>query len=312
MPTPPAIPLHRKILYSLILLGVTLGLVELGLTVAPHIWARTQWIPPPDGATTWLIFTGDSVTAGYGLADHNLAYPGVIQAELLANHRTSYGVYTAAQSSADVARVSTQIRDGLTVTPMDVHPVVLCMVGHNDLMAWAKGPLQGIEQQTARQGPQNLGSGPRLLRLLSWFGAALNEEVPHANVLAEWEEAFKTTLGKAQKRALAAKGDFIMLTYLVPGEPEGHSRQSLQIQATRRAQLDVNAAIRRTATALGAPLIDVGAASDSGPYDPNIFIDNIHLSVEGHRRVGILVRDQLAMTGVLPVSLFKARPASGG
>ena len=208
------------------------------------------------------------------------------------NATASVMAATAAQSSADVARVSTQIRDGLTVTPMEVHPVVLCMVGHNDLMAWAKGPIQGIEQQTARQGPQNLGSGPRLLRLLSWFGAAWNEEVPHANVLAEWEEAFKTTLGKAQTRVLAAKGHFIMLTYLVPGEPEGNSRQSLQIQATRRAQLD--------------------AASDSGPYDPNIFIDNIHLSVEGHRRVGILVRDQLAMTGVLPASLFKARPAFGG
>ena len=67
------------------MLALALALVEAGLTLLPYAWARLQWTPPPDGAQTWLIFAGDSVTAGFGLPDKALAYPGVIQGDLRAH-----------------------------------------------------------------------------------------------------------------------------------------------------------------------------------------------------------------------------------
>lgn len=297
------------------MLALALALVEAGLTLLPYAWARLQWTPPPDGAQTWLIFAGDSVTAGFGLPDKALAYPGVIQGDLRAHGETDYGVFSVARSASDVAAMGRQVQDALNVTPNAVHPVVLAMVGHNDLMSWSKGPLASVESGGERQGPQNSGSGPRLLRLLRWFGSAWHNDVPHANVLADWETDFGEALKRVQKRASLAGGELILLTYLVPGDPDEVAglapKVKVQLEATRRAQLDVNAAIRRAARALGTALIDVGAASGDAPYDPNLFLDNIHLTALGHRQVGELVRDQLALSGILPAELFKA-PLAGG
>lgn len=147
------------------------------------------------------------------------------------------------------AAVGRQVQDALNVTANAVHPVVLAMVGHNDLMAWSKGPLAGVESGGERQGPQNSGSGPRLLRLLRWFGSAWNNDVPHANVLADWESDLCEALKRVQKRARLAGGELILLTYLVPGDPDEVAglapKVKVQLEAPRRAQLDVNAAICR-------------------------------------------------------------------
>lgn len=289
------------------MLVFTLALVELGLGVVPYIWARMQWEPPPEGAQIWLIFVGDSVTAGYGLDDRNFAFPGVIRDDLVARGESTYGVYSLARDGSDCMAVSEQVDDALNNTPRDVKPIVLAMVGHNDLTHWAQRSNLAMKPTEVREGPQNSGGGLRLFRLFRWFESALREEVPVAEVLSGWERNFESTMGQLKRRVEAADGRFIMMTYLVPGPAEGADRRTtVIIDATRRVQFDVNDAIRRTARSQQVELVDVATADDPVKYDSAVFLDTIHLTLEGHRRVGRFVRDQLAMIGVLPASLFRA------
>lgn len=306
MSTPPPISWRRKLIYSSIMLAFTLTLVELGLGAVPYIWARMQWTPPPEGAQTWLVFVGDSVTAGFGLTDKAYAYPGVIRDDLVSRGATSYGVYSMARDGSDSAMVTTQVRDALNVTPNGVKPVVLAMVGHNDLTRWAQSSSVDMSSGE-RQGPQNSGGGLRLFRLFRWFESAVREDVPVSAALSAWETDFVDTLGKLKKRVEVAGGRFMLMTYLVPGPAEGMDRRTtLVLEATRRVQLDVNDAIRRAAKEIQVEVVDVATSDEPLRYDSDVFLDNIHLTLEGHRRVGRFVRNRLAITGVLPASMFRA------
>lgn len=294
------------------MLVCALFLTEGLLAIAPHVYLLGRRTSAPTAGSTWLIFAGDSVTAGYG-GPKNVAFPALIGAQLLGAGNTDYGVYNVALDAAGAPKVLWEVEDALDQVPAGVQPVVMVMVGHNDLTRWSGN--MGIDPGSATdEGPQGIGGGPRLLRLLRWFEIAARGETQHVRAGPEWEASFELALGRIQTRVARAGGRMYLETYAVPGIPDDTvSRfEAIGLLSTRRAQIDVNKTIRLAGEVLRLPLIDVERTADiPAAYESGLFIDNIHLSAEGHRRVMRSVRDALVMYGELPPALY-GTPAPQG
>lgn len=282
-----------------------LFLIEGLLRVAPHLYVLTRRVSPQPSGGTWLIFAGDSVTAGYG-GPQNVAFPALIGKQLEAAGNTDIGVYSVALDAAGAPKVLWEVENALDQMPSGVQPVVMVMVGHNDLTRWSRPT--GIDPRTPLDsGTQGIGQGPRLLRLVRWFEMAANGETQHVVVGPEWEAWFALAIGRIQTRVARAGGRMYLETYAVPGVPDEtvDRRDAVGLLGTRRAQIDVNKTIRLSAETLDLPLIDVELTADiPETYETDIFLDNIHLTAEGHRRVMRAVRDGLVMHGELPASLY--------
>lgn len=304
--------LPKKLLFSAITLGIALVLFEGALALLPRLYVAAQGVRrPTEVAQTWLIFTGDSVTAGFGVGRQN-AYPTLLGNDLKHLGLTGYGTFNVAMSGSGLEEVGAQVRDALAQTPMKVRPVVLAMVGHNDLMNWSNHHTP--QNPDTVQGPQGIGDGPRLLRLLRWFGTAASGAVPRSAMGPDWEQHMTSAIQKLGQQIGAAGGRLYLLTYANPGQPSAsdHSPNAQLIAATRRGQTEVNNTLRLAAAHAAVPLVDVErVAKLPETYDPTLFLDNIHLTIEGHQRLAQVVRQQLTLHGELPPDLLDPDLAAG-
>ena len=102
-----------------------------------------------------------------------------------------------------------------------------------------------------------------------------------------------------------AGGRLYLLTYLLPGDPEGllEGDEAKAVREGRLYQGQANQAIRMLSEELDIRLIDVerhaGAPDD---WDSAWFLDHIHPRPVGHQRIADTARRHLSAFGELPAS----------
>lgn len=303
---PQPLSLGRKLGYSLAVLVGLLVLVEVLLAVFPwqRLIARDHVVAA--GTNTVFLAVGDSVTYGDGVAAHQ-AYPAVLARELQERGLSEVDVVNLGQQGAGSAAAREQVERGLAALPEGAVPVVLWMVGHNDFLQYRwKRSSPGTGTQEG-EGAQASGRMPRTLRVLTWGMGAVGGEQPRTSLSVPQGEKYAYSLDLAVQQVQARGGRFVVMTYLVPGEPGADmpAEQARIFSAIRDMDLGINELKRETAAARGLSLIDLQARVEvPETFDGVWFMDPIHPTPRGHRAIADTVRQALVMDGLLAQRAF--------
>jgi lysophospholipase L1-like esterase len=295
----------KKIAFSALTFFLFLVLFEAALGLAPTLLGMTQrgdydWLE--EGATT-IICIGDSVTYGHGVSSEE-SYPARLEQLLKAGGGESIRVMNRGVTGWNQAGSPNFLRKETRLIGQ-VHkkggrPVVLYLGGHNDVMG------AGWEQWTAG------GSGnkersyrlPRFLRILNWglktasSGSAEKGDEDTAAMLRKNIVSFADA-------AEQSGGQLYLLTYMIPGKPEGLEPETAKRVATcREKQRAGNQMLRQLAAEKGLPMIDLeNTVPAPSVFDSQWFIDHIHPTPKGHREIAEAALKHLAAYGELPVSM---------
>lgn len=284
---------------------IFLVLLEGALTaVSPvALWLRQRDQAPVEGRV--IACLGDSVTMGYGLP-RDQSWPAALQRWMEARSLDGTVVNRAAGGSK-IGHVVSRDATWLTKLPAKSRPLTLLMVGHNDLLSWGGmgGGMGGGVGGNQRGMPPPPGAPtwePRIFRLFQWMRGVATEELPRDRISDEDVALFADQVRVLAKATRGRGGQLVLLTYVVPGQaPSGAEAQwSAVLEAKREHQLAINDLLRKVADAEQLPLLDLARGVPvSGTWDPAIFLDDIHLSPEGGRRVAEAVGGWLLVEGLL-------------
>ena len=305
IPRPP-IPRGRRVLYTAVVFGAFLLLLEgaLGLVSPVELWLRRDEITASNASGRLIVCLGDSVTFGFGLPREQ-AWPARLQGWLVDHRLTGAGkhglsVLNRAAGGSKVGNVVDRDVAWLGKLPAGSRPIITLMVGHNDLMRWGgmpSGPGAGLAPP-----PGAPTWTPRLGRLLLWALGLAREDLPEEAFSSADIALFGQQIEALQDATRKSGGELVLLTYLVPGEagPEQSAELARLVHAKREHQLAINNLLRQVAEQRGLALLDLARTIPvPATWDPDVFIDDIHLSPEGHRRVGDAVGAWLLSTGRL-------------
>lgn len=243
-----------------------------------------------------MVCLGDSVTMGYGLP-RDQAWPAQLQRWADARG-LDLEVTSRAAGGSKVGHVRRRDAPWLQRLPADSRPLVLLMVGHNDLLAWGG---MGSGRGGRPPPPGEVAWEPRVLRLLHWTAGLIRHELPESRFSDQDVALFAEEVRAIGEAAAGRGGALALLTYVVPGQaPAGADAQWAAVLQKKRAhQLAINDLLRRVAALEGLPVVDLERGVPvPGTWDPAFFLDDIHLSTEGSRRVAeavgswLLVSDQ--------------------
>lgn len=306
------IPVWRRLLYTGAVLAVFLALLEgaLSLVSPVELWLRRDEISRASEGGRLIVALGDSVTMGFGLPREQ-AWPARLQGWLAdrglagaraaagVNPRQGWTVVNRAAGGSKLDHVVQRDEDWLAQRGPATHPIVLLMVGHNDLMSWSGmgGSAGGLAPPP---GPPRWT--PRLLRVLLWGVGMAREELPTDLFSKTDVDQFAEGVARLVSASRASGGELVLLTYLVPGEAASDQDPQLArlVHAKREHQLAINALLRQVAADRGLPLLDLARTLPvPATWDPDWFIDDIHLSPEGAHRVGEAVGTWLLTTNRL-------------
>ncbi len=173
------------------------------------------------------------------------------------------------------------------------------MVGHNDLLAWggmggARGGMPAPPGEPAWES--------RIFRLLQWMRGMVVRELPSERIAAEDVALFAEQVRLVARASRGRGGELALLTYVVPGRaPAGADPQWAAVLAAKREhQLAINDLLRQVAASEQLPLLDLARGVPvSDTWDPDLFLDDIHLTPEGGRRVAEAVGGWLLVEGRL-------------
>lgn len=300
------IPTRRRLLYAGLVFAAFLLLLEgaLSLVSPVELWLRRDEITAANASGRLIVALGDSVTFGFGLPREQ-AWPARLQGWLvdrrLAGHDgRGLSVLNRASGGSKVGHVVERDAPWLAKRAPDSRPVVLLMVGHNDLLSW--GGLASPQAGGPAPPPGAPRWTPRLGRVLLWALGMAREELPESAFSDADVALFGDAVGAVEAATAKAGGELVLLTYLVPGEagPEQPADLARLVHAKREHQLAINTLLRQVAAQRGLALLDLARTLPVPPtWDPDLFIDDIHLSPEGHRRVADAVGAWLLSTGRL-------------
>jgi hypothetical protein len=286
--------------FSALVFAGFLVLLEGALALLPRLLLDNDTAELAAGAAGTVVCVGDSVTAGVGIPSGQ-AWPDHLSL-LLARH--DIALLRAATPGAQVSSGLADALELVTALPEDSQPIVLVMLGHNDVLRWDPGARRGFERHRraagARSGQREAAWQPRLVRIVRWGWGALQQQGPE--VRDDALSSLPAHLAPLRTAAADRGGQVVLLTYLVPGQPPADLDADLAgvISAARLAQAGVNAAIRQTAADEGVALIDVESAVAVGAvWDLADFVDHIHLSPESSARVADVVHRRLKRAGAL-------------
>jgi len=238
---------------------------------------------------------GDSVTFGFGLP-REAAWPAALQRWLDERHLACKVINRAAGGSK-VGHVVERDAAWLGHLPSTARPLVLLMVGHNDLLAWG-----GMGGGGSPPPPGRPTWEPRLYRLFRWAVGIAGDEVPQDRISDADVGLFADQVRMLQQAAASRGGSLILMTYLVPGSAPSNAdpRWAAVLEATRRHQLAINDLLRQVSTRLDLPLLDLARGLPvASTWDPEMFRDDIHLSAQGSQRVAETVAGWLVVQGWL-------------
>ncbi len=301
------IPLGRRLLYSGVLFGLFLLLLEVGLSLYPKVAVhlRNETLVVGDARLLITAF-GDSVTYGYGVQQGE-DWPRQLQGRL--------GFMDPPPALASMARpgagLATVVELGiprLKPAEPDLRSVVLLMVGHNDFLTWPEtgvnpfsADMNAYENNPTPRAAED--SRPRLVRVASWAWNLAFSTPPEVQVERASLQWYTGELRAFHKAVQESGGHDYVLTYLVPGEPGPglDPAKAEVIRTTRAAQLICNEAIRQSAAAVGMSLIDLERLVNvPSTWTPDWFTDHIHPSPLGHAAIAEVVHRTLADAGDLP------------
>ena len=164
--------LPKKMLFTGISFVLFLLILEGVLTLIPVLLGfqqRGNYDTILEGGTT-IVCLGDSVTYGYGLKNDE-SWPAQLQ-QALKNKGTAIQVVNRAVSGMNSTEMLQRERKNISrIAQRGVRPVVLIMIGHNDLAG------AGWRQWSAQQEVSASASSyrpPRLWRVLRWAGPFLD------------------------------------------------------------------------------------------------------------------------------------------
>lgn len=265
----------------------------LSLVSPISLWLRQGDLDPGEGRV--IATLGDSVTFGFGLP-REAAWPAALQRWLDARN-LSYKVVNRAAGGSKVGHVVERDAPWLSHLPTTARPLVLLMVGHNDLLSW--GGMGGGGTPPA---PGRPTWEPRLYRLFRWALGIARDEVPHDRISDADVALFADQIRLLQQATASRGGTLILLTYLVPGSPpsDADPHWAEVLDATRRHQLAINDLLRTVATDLHLPLIDLARGLPvATTWDAEMFRDDIHLTAGGSQQVADAVARWLVVQGWL-------------
>lgn len=302
----PRPPVARRLAYSVAVFVLFLFAVEAALATVPRALVQVARREARDVSGLALVAHGDSLTTGGSRGE--VAWATWLERDLERLGVTGVSVVNNARQGAAAVAMRTDLLPVLEARPAGAPTVLLLWIGHNDFVTWSFQERQAFARrgaETDASGSAATAEGPRLLRIARWGAGLLRREVPVGALDPMRTRGFREHLRNTLTFAAARGIRTYVATYPVPGEPaaDADAWQARVVGISRAAQPAINAELRAAARDAGAGLLDL--ATDlpwPDRYDPGLFLDNIHLSDEGHRRVATYVRRRLVVDGVLPAA----------
>lgn len=262
----PALSLAKKILFSLGVFVVFLGVLEGALATLPRLWVvgRTPVLDSAQAGQTLVLCAGDSVTFGQGLR-MEVSYPGQLGARVAAAGLRNVKVFRYAEPASDLGDVNERLLPDLARLQGDPRLIVLLMIGHNDLNNWEGQAVRGLfgsdvagNQSTLETDPRR-SRGPRLFRIALWIRNAVDHDVPTLRASAEDVSTFKGRIHTLAEAVAAHRGRLVLLTYVVPGAaPSDMPSNTAQVlEQTRDNQRAINQLLRDAGAERGLDVWDL-------------------------------------------------------
>ncbi len=298
-----SIPLRRRLLYTGVVFGLFLLLLEGALALYPKLAVHLRNDEGQPGSARVLITAfGDSVTYGYGVQEGE-GWPEQLGGRL-SGYDPPVAIAKMARPGAGLATVVELGIPRIKVVEPGMHSVVLLMVGHNDFLAWPEDAVNPFSAEISASAPRAAEDHrPRLLRVASWAWNLLTAKEPEVAVERASLEWYTDQLRAFDSAVRQSGGRTILLTYLVPGEPGAglSPDKAAVVRTAREAQLVCNEVIREAAAEVGVTLIDLPARVDTpAVWSSDWFTDHIHPTALGHARIAEVVHRTLVEQGDLP------------
>jgi len=287
----------RRLLLLPALVLAALGLVELALRVIPAfiLWTRRPPAEPVAAGDTVLVCMGDSVPYGYGVAVDQ-SWPAQLQIALHRRGRDDVHIRDVAQPGARADMLLSSQMDVIRQVPASVHLRVIVQVGHNDYALYGGFKRGRDNERIPIPSDMPWWWDLRVARAWRWWRDASRHERAPERTTPEAQATYEEHI-QALKAALRVRREDLMLaTYLVPGEATGASSpvDAITINDRRQVQLEVNRLVRKTATDLDIPVLDLAWSVPGMPtWDPAWFQDGVHPTAGANRAIADAVADQL-------------------
>ena len=295
-------PLFKKIFFSSIIFFVFLLILEGLLSLTPLILGFSQrgaYDQILKGGST-IICLGDSVTYGYGLEPEE-SWPKQLESSIQKKGAQVSVINRAVSGMDSTEALQREARIIQDIASKGSRPVVLLMIGHNDLAGqgwrqWKASPKEVSETSTV--------APPRLWRIMRW---ATSQPEASSWSNPERESRLKSNIKKLGTKITDAGGQLYILTYLLPGTAkETNPRYAKDVDLSRALQGKGNDIMRTLSKEEeNLRLIDVHASIDTPTKWNSVwFQDHIHPTAMSSGLIAQSVQRHLVSYGELPVSVL--------
>jgi lysophospholipase L1-like esterase len=294
--------IQKKILFTAFVLALFCLAAELALSLVPRLLGVRQEGQYDGilGGGTVLYCLGDSVTFGSGVEKHE-SWPAQL-GQQLAERGARIQVVNQGVSGMDTKVILQRERHNVEeAAAKGTRPVALMMAGHNDLIGLGWREWKAPDGEYA---PPTTVQPPRLVRVLRWMAMLLRRQDKTVEIDEKALRSLRRNVKGIRDMLDAAGGRLYLLTYLLPGDPEGILRgnDAAAVKQGRLYQGRANEALRRISGDLEIRLIDIERQTEApDQWDGAWFMDHIHPRSIGHSRIADTVRRHLSVYGELPM-----------
>ena len=295
-------PVYKKIFYSIFTLFFFALLLEGILALIPLVLGfqqRGAYEHILQGGTA-IITLGDSVTYGYGLKTTE-SWPSQLEASLHTKGAQVSVINRAVSGMDSTEAVQREIRTIEEIAAKGTRPVVLVMLGHNDLA----GPgWRQWSAPTKESADQNTIAPPRLWRIFRW---ATTNKTPSTWSNPQKESVLQENILRLEQEVQKVGGQIYLLTYLLPGTAEKSNPMHKDDIALSRALQGRGNDILRTlcSTHESLRLIDIDSSVVAPTeWEATWFQDHIHPTAYASTEIAISVQRHLVSYGEFPLTVL--------
>lgn len=295
-------PVYKKIFFSVITFFLFVLLLEGILALIPLVLGfqqRGAYDHILKGGTA-IITLGDSVTYGYGLKPTE-SWPSQLERKLQSKGAHVSVINRAVSGMDSTEAVQREVKTIQDIANRGTRPVVLVMLGHNDLA----GPgWRQWSAPTAETAQKESTTPPRLWRIFRW---ATTNKTTSTWSNPQKESVLKENILHLEQEVQRIGGRVYLLTYLLPGTAESSNPMHIEdIALSRSLQGRGNDIIRTlcsTNTSLGLIDIEMSVIAPM-EWDATWFQDHIHPTALASEEIAISVQRHLVSYGEFPLSVL--------